>query len=71
MSRVQFKVDSRNTRSNQAVLRIGGTKEGMLRKDRILYNGFIRDSVVYSILNEEWIEVKNKLAELLSIDTTQ
>ena len=67
MSRVQFKVDNRNTRSNQAVLRIGGTKEGILRKDRILYNGFIRDSVVYSILDDEWMEVKSRLNALLAI----
>ena len=71
MSRVQFKVDSRNTRSNQAVLRIGGTKEGILRRDRILYNGFIRDSVVYSILDDEWMEVKNRLDALLTIKTSK
>lgn len=64
--RVQFKVDSRNIRSNQAVTRIGATKEGILRNDRILYDGYVRDTVIYSILIEEWSIVKNKLKSLLS-----
>lgn len=61
LTRVQFKVDSRNTRSNQAVLRIGTTKEGVLRMDRVLYDGFVRDTVYYSILQKEWTSIKNKL----------
>ncbi|TNJ61934.1 GNAT family N-acetyltransferase [Paenibacillus hemerocallicola] len=64
--RVQFRVDSRNTRSNEAVARIGGTKEGVLRKDRTLYDGYVRDTVVYSILDEEWPAVKQKLQTILA-----
>ncbi|MDF2716984.1 MAG: N-acetyltransferase [Paenibacillus sp.] len=63
--RVQFRVDSRNTRSNEAVSRIGATKEGVLRKDRILYDGYIRDTVVYSILDDEWPAVKSRLNDFL------
>lgn len=66
MMRVQFKVDSRNTRSNQAVSRIGATKEGVLRMDRILYDGYVRDTVYYSILHKEWPGVKSKLENFLS-----
>jgi RimJ/RimL family protein N-acetyltransferase len=64
--RVQFRVDSRNKRSKQAVLRIGATKEGLFRKDRILYNGYIRDTVFYSIIDEDWSVVKDRLNDLLS-----
>ncbi|WP_409345451.1 GNAT family N-acetyltransferase [Paenibacillus sp. MBLB4367] len=59
--RVQFRVDSRNIRSNQAVQRIGATKEGVLRKDRILYDGYIRDTVTYSIVDDEWPGVKSRM----------
>ena len=63
--RVQFKADSRNVRSNQAIARIGATREGVLRKERILYNGYIRDSVYHSIIDEEWPSVKQRLIEML------
>jgi RimJ/RimL family protein N-acetyltransferase len=66
-NRVQFRVDGRNMRSIQAVLRIGAKHEGTFRKDRILYNGYVRDTVFYSIIDEEWLEVKSKLNELLTV----
>jgi RimJ/RimL family protein N-acetyltransferase len=66
-NRIQFRVDSRNKRSNQAVLRIGAKHEGTFRKDRILYNGYVRDTVFYSIIDEDWLEVKNKLNDLLTV----
>lgn len=59
--RVQFRADARNERSNIAILRIGAKHEGTLRKDRILYNGFIRDTQQYSIIEAEWPEVKARL----------
>lgn len=63
--RVQFKVDTRNIRSNNAVKRIGAIKEGVMRKERILHDGYIRDAAVYSIVDEEWPEIKNHLEERL------
>ncbi|OMF24157.1 GNAT family N-acetyltransferase [Paenibacillus sp. FSL H8-0548] len=63
--RVQIKADSRNNRSNQAILRIGAQKEGVLRKERVLFDGYIRDAVIYSILDDEWAEVKTRLIGLL------
>ena len=60
--RVQFKTDSRNLRSQRAIERLGAVKEGLLRKHMLLPDGFIRDSVFYSILDTEWPTVKSKLA---------
>lgn len=64
--RVQFTVDTRNLRSRKAVLRIGAKEEGILRKCGILYNGYVRDMVYYSIINDEWSNVKTRFAELLA-----
>jgi N-acetyltransferase len=65
LNRVQLKTDSRNTRSQKAIERLGAIKEGVLRKDRILEDGYIRDTVMYSILKEEWPEVKSQLISKL------
>jgi RimJ/RimL family protein N-acetyltransferase len=66
MIRVQLKADLRNTRSQAAIERIGGVKEGVMRNHRILYDGYIRDTVMYSITNREWPEVKAKLESFLA-----
>lgn len=63
--RVQLKTDARNIRSQQAIERIGATKEGILRKHRIMHDGFVRDSVYYSVIFEEWTSVKQRLETLL------
>ena len=63
--RVNFKADSRNERSLRAIERIGAVKEGVLRKHMILQDGYIRDSVIYSILDDEWPAVKRRLEERL------
>lgn len=63
--RVQFKADVRNDRSNNAIRRIGATHEGVLRQDRILHDGFIRNANIYSIIDTEWQEVKSRLEEYL------
>ena len=65
--RVQFKADLRNERSQRALERIGAIKEGLLRNHMILPDGYIRDSVYYSILNSEWPGVKTRLEEKLGI----
>jgi N-acetyltransferase len=65
LNRVQLKTDSRNIRSQRAIERIGGVKEGILRKDRIIEDGYIRDTVFYSILKEEWPEVRKQLISKL------
>jgi RimJ/RimL family protein N-acetyltransferase len=65
--RVLFKADLRNQRSQRAIERLGAVKEGVLRNHMILPDGHIRDSVIYSLLPEEWPQVKQKLEEQLSI----
>jgi len=62
--RVQLKADARNLRSLAAIERIGAVREGTLRKHRILRDGFIRDSVCYSVIREEWPAVKRRLEAL-------
>ena len=56
--RVQFNIDQRNQRSQAAVKKLGGVQEGVLRDNRILPNGVLRSTVVFSILSGEWPAVK-------------
>lgn len=59
--RVELKTDARNHRSQQAIARIGATKEGVLRKHMTVQGGFQRDSVMYSIIDSEWPQVRTVL----------
>jgi len=52
--RVEFRVDARNARSQAAMAKIGGVREGVLRQDRITWTGHVRDTVLFSILADEW-----------------
>ena len=52
--RVEFRVDARNARSQAAMAKLGAEREGVLRADRITWTGHVRDTVLYSILKEEW-----------------
>jgi len=63
--RVQIKTDSLNLRSQKAIERIGGVKEGVLRNHMVLPNGRIRHSVYYSTIDSEWPDVKNRLEGML------
>ena len=63
--RVQLKTDSRNLHSQHAIERLGAVKEGVLRKHIIQPNGFQRDSVIYSIIDDEWPGVKASLESRL------
>jgi RimJ/RimL family protein N-acetyltransferase len=56
--RVQLKTDKRNLRSQHAIAKLGAKLEGTLRKHTILENGYIRDTVMFSITDDEWPEVK-------------
>jgi len=64
--RVEFKTDSLNVRSRQALLRIGATEEGTFRSHVITSEGRIRHSVYFSITLEEWPEVRSRLEGYLS-----
>lgn len=63
--RVQLKTDARNIRSQAAIERLGAIKEGILRRHRVMPDGYVRDSVYYSILLEEWPRVKERLENRL------
>jgi len=65
VNRVQFCTDSRNIRSQTAIARLGAKKEGVLRKHRIIADGFERDTVVFSIIKEEWPMVKTILQDMM------
>lgn len=64
--RVQFRVDTRNQRSQAAVAKLGAVKEGSLRRDRITWTGYIRDTVHFSILDHEWPAVKLRLQQRIA-----
>ena len=65
-NRVQLKTDARNERSRRAIERIGAVFEGILRSHYILPDGYVRDSVYYSVVSAEWPEVKRRLELLLT-----
>jgi RimJ/RimL family protein N-acetyltransferase len=52
--RVQFSIDARNARSIRAVEKIGAVHEGTLRRHRVTWTGYVRDTAIFSILAEEW-----------------
>jgi RimJ/RimL family protein N-acetyltransferase len=52
--RIEFKVDSRNARSQAAMAKLGAVREGVIRADRITWTGHVRDTVLFSILAGEW-----------------
>jgi len=66
--RVQFKTDVQNLHSQRAIEKLGATREGVLRRFQARSSGFIRDSVVYSITDEEWPAVKARLEVRLGLD---
>ena len=59
--RVQFLTDEINTRSRRALEGMGCTMEGILRNERIKDNGGYRNSVVFSVIDSEWLDMKQKL----------
>ena len=66
MNRVSLCTDARNARSQAAIEKLGAVKEGVLRSHMVTQGGRIRDSVLYSIVIEEWPEVKARLAARLA-----
>jgi RimJ/RimL family protein N-acetyltransferase len=66
-NRVELITDVLNQQSRIAILGLGAKEEGVLRKHLILPSGRIRDSVIFSIIAEEWPEVKARLAAKLAL----
>ena len=65
--RVKIQTDALNTRSQAAIARLGARREGVLRRDMKREDGTFRDTVVFSILGEEWAEVKAGLQARLRV----
>ena len=69
--RVELKTDALNQKSRNAILRIGAKEEGTLRRHLITCTGRVRDTVYFSILDNEWPEAKQKLERLLNRQSSQ
>ncbi|HEX6307701.1 MAG TPA: GNAT family protein [Longimicrobiales bacterium] len=63
--RVELKTDRLNERSRNAIRRIGGVEEGILRSHMITASGRVRDTVYYSIVAAEWPQVRGRLESRL------
>lgn len=61
--RVQLKTDVRNTRSQEAIARLGATYEGTLRRYQRRADGTVRDTALFSVVAEEWPAVRAALQE--------
>lgn len=59
--RVQLKTDARNETSARAILKLGAKDEGILRKHGIQPDGTVRDTHMFSIVDDEWPEVSRRL----------
>jgi len=59
--RVVYRVDAINARSRAAVTKLGAVQEGILRADRVTWTGRLRDTVIFSILADEWPPVRDRL----------
>ena len=64
--RVQLKTDVRNTRSQQAIARLGARYEGTLRRYQRRADASVRDSVLFSITAEDWPVVRDRLTTRLA-----
>jgi N-acetyltransferase len=65
LRRVEFKTDARNERARGALLALGATFEGILRKHMVVREGGERDSAYYSVIDDEWPAMKRHLQERL------
>lgn len=64
--RVQLKTDLLNLHSQRAIEKLGAIREGVLRQYQIRSNGVVRNTVMYSVLADEWPEVKARLEARLA-----
>jgi RimJ/RimL family protein N-acetyltransferase len=64
--RVELKTDALNQKSRNAILRTGAKEEGTLRRHTLTWTGRVRDTVYFSILDNEWPEVKERLVAMFT-----
>jgi len=60
-NRVEIKTDVLNHQSRKAILKMGATQEGIFRKHQVTAGGRIRDSIYFSILNDEWPDIRARI----------
>jgi len=65
-ARVSWHTDLNNTRSQEAIDRLGATREGVLRKHRIRRDGAWRDTVQYAMVDDDWPAVRARLIARLA-----
>jgi len=58
-TRVEFRVDTRNARSIAALEKLGAIREGTLRKNRVTWTGYVRDTALLAILIEDWPSLRS------------
>lgn len=66
VNRLELKTDYLNTVSRTAILRLGAREEGVLRNHMVMRDGRVRDTVMFSILENDWAAVKKGLEEKLN-----
>ena len=64
--RVKIQTGSKNTRSQAAIAKLDATREGVLRRHMLQADGSFRDTVVFSILADEWPDVRKRLEDRIS-----
>ena len=64
--RVEFNTDELNAKSRAAILRLGAVEEGLMRNERIMPDGRIRNTVRFSIVDDDWPEVRARLMARLA-----
>jgi RimJ/RimL family protein N-acetyltransferase len=63
--RVELKTDARNAQSRAAIRKLGAIEEGTLRRHTLMWDGFVRDTVYYSVLDDEWAGARARLRRRL------
>jgi N-acetyltransferase len=66
-ARLELITDVLNTKSRQAILRVGAKEEGIMRNHMIMRDGRNRDSVLCSVINKEWSHVRARLEAMVAV----
>lgn len=69
LNRVELLTDYLNSRSRNAILRLGAKQEGVLRSHMVMPDGRVRDSVLFSMTHHEWPGIKQNLSYKLAANT--
>jgi N-acetyltransferase len=67
-NRVEWKTDVLNTQSRNAILRLGAKQEGIFRQHVVTWSGRLRDSVYFSVIAQEWPEIKKNLEAKIMVE---